>query len=341
MADPRLDYEAGQTAVAMTTLSDSGDNKTFNSAAELWSNRAGFTPTVRPNGVLTGCVVTPAASGLDDKVDVSAGTAWIAGVEVEITAAPDETITRASETASETHKISSVTITASGDIAIVAGADHTAFDTGRGEDGGPPWIPNTSIEIAQVKLTDDDDNAAPIVASEIVQVPGSSRETALFPVWEQERIRVSNGALGYAGITFASALDACHSEDAGSTIAAKKVYASYYTPTFAQIPKASDFVRPANSYSVSSTEYYGGAMGTRSQSIGQGGFSAYSNTLNEGFMVFEGEELWFKFRNDRLVTVPAVYCQGVLGIAETFPTDGSIEISATISAEAQGERILA
>jgi hypothetical protein len=341
MADPRLDYEAGQTAVAMTTLSDSGDNKTFNSAAELWSNRAGFTPTVRPNGVLTGCVVTPAASGTDDLVDVSAGTAWIAGVEVDIPAATDQTITRALESASETHKISSVTITALGAIAIVPGADHTAFDTDRGADGGPPWIDNAAIEIAQVKLTDDDDNAAPIVASEIVQVPGSSRETALFPTWSVDRIRVANGALGYAGITFDSALDACHSENAGTTVAAKLVYASYYTPTFAQIPKASDFVRPANSYSVSSTEYYGGATGSRSQSIGQGSFNAYTSTMTEGFMSFEGEELWFKFRNDRLVTVPAVYCQGVLGIAETFPTDGSIEIAATISAESQGERILA
>jgi len=314
MADPRLDYEAGQTAVAMTALTDSGDNKTFNSAAELWSNRAGFTP---------------------------AGTAWIAGVEVDISAATDETITRADNTESDTHKISSVTITALGDIAIVAGADHISFDTDRGEDGGPPWIDNAAIEIAQVKLTDDDDNAAPITAAEIVQVPGSSRETALFPVWEQERIRVSNGAFGYAGITFASALDACHSENAGTTTAAKEVYASYYTPSFSQVPKASDFVRPANSYSVSSTEYYGGAMGSRSTSIQQGSFTGYTESLTEGFLVFEGEELWFKFRNDRLVTLPAVYCQGVLGIAETFNTDGSIEVAATISAQSQGERILA
>lgn len=337
MADPRLDYEAGQTAVAMTALSDSGDNKTFNSTAELWSNRAGFTPVIRPNGVLTGLVVSPAASGTNNMIDVSGGTCWLAGAEEDIDPDTDVEITRATPT--DTHIICSVTVTAAGAIAVVPGTDGTAFSSTRGAAGGPPWIDNDAIEIAQVKLTSSD--AGAITASEIVQVPGSSRETALFPVWEQERIRVSNGALGYAGVTFASELAAIHSEDAGTTVAAKKVYASYYTPTFAQIPKASDFVRPANSYSVSSTEYYGGAMGSRSQSIGQGSFSAYTNTLNEGFLAFEGEELWFRFRNDRLVTVPAVYCQGVLGIAETFPTDGSIEIAATISAESQGERILA
>jgi hypothetical protein len=336
MADPRLDYEAGQTAVAMTALSDSGDNKTFNSAAELWSNRAGFTPTVRPNGVLTGLVVSPAASGANDMIDISGGTCWLAGAEEDITAATDVAITRA--ITPDTHNINSITITAAGAVAVVAGTDGTAFSTTRGAAGGPPYIDNDAIEIAQVKLTAF--GVAVVTASEIIQVPGSSREMAMFPVWEEKRIRVTNGVQGYAGVDFASELQAIHSEDAGTTVATKLVYASYYTPSFAQIPKAADFVRPANSYSVSSTEYYGGAMGTRSQSIGQGSFTAYTSTLNEGFMQFEGEELWFKFRNDRLLTTPCIYAQGVLGIAESFPADGTIEVSATISAQNQGERVL-
>jgi hypothetical protein len=336
MADPRLDYEAGQTAVAYTALSDAGDNKTFNSAAELWSNRAGYTPSVRPNGVLTGLAVSVAASGTNNMVDVAGGTVWLAGVETTITAATDVAITRA--ITPDTHNINSITITAAGAVAVVAGTDGTAFSTTRGAAGGPPYIDNDAIEIAQVKLTAF--GVAVVTASEIIQVPGSSREMAMFPVWEEERIRVTAGVQGYAGVDFASELQAIHSEDAGTTVATKLVYASYYTPSFAQVPKAADFVRPANSYSVSSTEYYGGAMGTRSQSIGQGSFTAYTSTLNEGFMQFEGEELWFKFRNDRLLTTPCIYAQGVLGIAETFPADGTIEISATISAQNQGERVL-
>jgi hypothetical protein len=336
MADPRLDYEAGQTAVAYTALSDSGDNMTFNSAAELWSNRSGYTPTVHPNGVLTGLAVSVAASGTNDMVDVAGGTVWLAGEETTITAATDVAITRA--ITPDTHNINSITITAAGAVAVVAGTDGTAFSTTRGAAGGPPWIDNDAIEIAQVKTSSN--IAAAITASEIIQVPGSSREMAMFPVWEEERIRVTNGVQGYAGVTFASELQAIHSEDAGTTVATKLVYASYCTPSFAQIPKASGFVRPANSFSVSSTEYYGGAMGTRSQSIGQGSFTAYTSTLNEGFMQFEGEELWFKFRNDRLLTTPCIYAQGVLGIAESFPADGTIEVSATISAQNQGERVL-
>jgi hypothetical protein len=269
-------------------------------------------------------------------IDISGGTCWLAGAEEDITAATDVAITRA--ITPDTHNINSITITAAGAVAVVAGTDGTAFSTTRGAAGGPPWIDNDAIEIAQVKTSSN--IAAAITASEIIQVPGSSREMAMFPVWEEERIRVTNGVQGYAGVTFASELQAIHSEDAGTTVATKLVYASYCTPSFAQIPKASGFVRPANSFSVSSTEYYGGAMGTRSQSIGQGSFTAYTSTLNEGFMQFEGEELWFKFRNDRLLTTPCIYAQGVLGIAESFPADGTIEVSATISAQNQGERVL-
>jgi hypothetical protein len=416
MADPRLDYEAGQTAVAMTALTDSGDHMTFTSAAELWSNRAGYTPSVKPNGVLTGLAVSVAATGTSDCVDVSAGTCNLAGVETTVAADTDvacarpdatyfilnfvadgyvsavagdigktvvggitndsgklvaynnstrqwlisevdsedefddddESITITSGTGAgtlngvgvrPTHRINSVTITSAGEVAVVQGTEGTSFSTTRGAIGGPPWIPTTSIEIAQVRYTTA--ASAAVDADEIFQVPETHREMALFPVWEEERIRVTAGAIGYAGPTFASALSVIHSDDSGTTTAAKKVYASYYTPSFSMIAKASDFVRPANSYSVSSTEYYGGAKATRSTSIGQGSFKAMTSTLNEGFLLFEGEELWFRFRNDRLLTLPCVYSQGVLGVAETFATDGGIEIAATISAEVPGARVLA
>lgn len=337
MADPKLEYEAGQTAVAMAALTDSGDHMTFNSASELWSNRSGYTAIVRPNGVLTGLKITPAASGTDNLVDVSAGTVNIAGVETTVAAATDVAITRATPT--DTHIVCSVTINSAGAIAVVAGAGHTAFSATRGADGGPPWIPTTSIEIAQVMLSAS--AAAAIDADEIYQVPGTHREMALFPTWEEERIRVTSGAIGYAGPTFASALELIHSDDAGTNKTTKKIYASYYAPSFAQISKASGFKRPANSHSVSSTEYYGGARATRSTSIGQGSFTVLTDTLNEGVLAYEGEDLWFRFRNDRLLILPCVYCQGVLGVAETFQADGGIEVACTISAEVAGDRVLA
>ena len=51
-----LYFENGQSFVAMTALTDSGDHKVYNSAAELWSDESGFSPVVKPDGILTGLV---------------------------------------------------------------------------------------------------------------------------------------------------------------------------------------------------------------------------------------------------------------------------------------------
>jgi len=130
-----------------------------------------------------------------------------------------------------------------------------------------------------------------------------------------------------------------HSDDDGDTTATKKVYASYYTPTFAMISKTSDFKRPANSKSISSTEYYGGAKGKVSTSLGAGSFKVLSDTLGEGLLSYEGQKLWFKFYPDRLDTDVYVIAQGYLGVTETFDTDGSLTADCVIAAEAQGERV--
>ena len=74
----KLQYEAGQSAVAMTVLTNSGDETTFTSAASLWSGRAGYAPVVRPNGLLTGGAITTHAS--NDTVTVAALTLNLNGV---------------------------------------------------------------------------------------------------------------------------------------------------------------------------------------------------------------------------------------------------------------------
>lgn len=329
-----LYYESGQSAVAMTALTDDGDHISFNSADELWSKRSGYEPDVKPNGLATGGTVEPAASGSDNVVDIAALTCYLAGVLTSVSAATDEAVTRAT---TDTHIINSITINSSGAIAVVAGTEGTSFSETRGAAGGPPWIPTGSIEIAQVRLSSLSD--APITADEIFQVPNTHAEWYNLPTWQVKPVRVENLVLGYAGVDFASALPQIHSDDAGSTTAGKKVYASYYEPLFAQVPKAFDFVRPANSKSISSKQYYGGTSGAVSTSLGQGSFSMEcQDGVTDGILQLEGELLWFKFKPNRLQS-PYVLCQGYLGIAETFPAGDNIMASCTISAEAQGERV--
>ena len=68
----KLEYEAGQAAVAMSALTDSGGATVFTSAAATWSGRSGYAPVVRPDGLLTGGAITPAVT--NNVVNVAALT---------------------------------------------------------------------------------------------------------------------------------------------------------------------------------------------------------------------------------------------------------------------------
>ena len=46
-----LYFENGQDFVPMSALTDAGDFMTYNSSAEIWSDEAGFSPVIKPDGV--------------------------------------------------------------------------------------------------------------------------------------------------------------------------------------------------------------------------------------------------------------------------------------------------
>jgi len=322
----KLQYEAGQTSYAMSALSDSGDQTTFTGSATFWSQRSGYAPVVRPNGLITGGVVTPAASGTNDYVDISAGTAYINGELVTFSADTDVEITRATST--DTHIINSITVTSAGAIAVVTGTDNTSFSETRAADGGPPLIAVTSIEIAQVRTTSF--TAAAITSAEIFAVPGTHTERYDYPVWT---VNFGDGATN-AGVTFASALPAIHT----GTLP-KNVYASYAAPIFADVSKSTDFVPPENSHSVSSTQIYGRTLGSTSTSLNQGTFTAYlENGVTDPLVTLKDDVLWFKFYPDRTQS-PYIICQGKLGISRTFPAGDSIGANCTVNAESIGSEV--
>lgn len=325
-----LYYEAGQSLVAMVALVDSGDHKKFDSVEELWSDESGFSPDIKPNGVLSGLTVIPAASGSNNLVDVLAGTLNLNGVETVIPADTDVSCTRGLTT--DVCMVNSITITSAGAVAVVTGTDGVAFSETRGATGGPPFIPVDSVEIAQVRFSSI--TAAAVLSTEIKAIPNTHRELATFPTYDAEFARVESGIMGVAGVLFNSALMTNHTGGI-----AKRVYAQFYTPEFAQLPKASDFKRAANSKSVSSTQIYGGTIGAVSSSLGQGGFKAYLNDgVTDAILTKEGKKIWFKFFPDRL-KVPYVLTQGYLGVVEQYPAGASIMADCSISSEVQGERV--
>ena len=312
----KLQYEAGQTAYSMSALTDSGDATIFTSSATLFSKKSGYAPDVRPNGLITGGGVIPAVSGTNDLVDVAALTCYLAGVKTTVAADTDVAITRGVST--DTHNITSITVNSSGAIAAVSGTDGTAFSETRGAAGGPPLIPVGSIEIAQVRTTSV--TAAPITEAEIFAVVGLHQERYDYPIFDVKYAE--------AQVEFASALPLIHTGGVP-----KKVYASYADPIFSDISLASDFTPAETSHSVSSTQVYGGTLGSSSSSLGQASFTAYlGDGIGDALVTLKNETLWFKFYPDRYKT-PYMLTQGKLGISRTFPSGGNIEASCTISAE--------
>jgi hypothetical protein len=327
-----LYFENGQSFVPMAALTDAGDHKTYNSAAEIWSDETGFSPIVKPDGVVTGLVVTPAASGANDKIDISAGTLNLAGVATTLTASVDNACLRGAD--ADIRRINSITITSAGVVAVLSGLAHTAFSEVRGANGGPPYIPVDSVEIAQVRFSSI--TAAKVVSTEIYAVPNQHRESANYPsILKTEFIREQDTTIGLAGVTLSPALMLNHT---GNTT--KNVYAQYYEPEFSELPKASDFQPAANSMTTSSQQYYGGVIGEVSTSLKAGKFKAFlENGISDPILGKEGKKIWFKYFVDRLQTDKYILTQGFLGITVQYPARGSIFADFTINAEDPGKRI--
>jgi hypothetical protein len=183
MGQPIVRYESGQTSYPFEEMTDSGDKTKFSASFAPVSRVSGFAPTLAPYGLKTGGVVTPGSS--NDEVDVAALTVVAPGMTgadadgvVAVSAASGISVSRGLTT--DTHRITSITVNSSGAVVAVAGVDNTAFSEVRGADGGPPYIPVGSVEIAQVRLTSI--TAAIVTSGEIYQVPGLHLERSDYPL---------------------------------------------------------------------------------------------------------------------------------------------------------------
>lgn len=313
-----LEFEAGQDAVPMSELTDSGDRTTFTSPADLWSRRSGFAPVVRPNGIRTGGEVTPAASGTADAVDVGAATAFQDGDDVSVAGTTDLNVARPS---TDTHLKASIVIDDTGAYSVVQGATGTSFSDVRGNAGGPPFIPDGQIEVGQVWYSSQ--TSGQIASEDIHQVVNVHQERSDFPLWDVDAF---NGQ-----ITFLSALPAIH--EPSSDPAPKGVFASYAEPIFAEAQLASEFVPPENSHSVSSTQIYGTTLGSTSKSLNQGSFTAYlQDGVTDSLVQLKDEVLWFRFKPDRFQN-QKILANGTLGMSRQFPAGDNIQANCTVSAE--------
>jgi len=325
-----LYYEVGQVPVLMTQLEDDGDHKTFSSDAECWSDEAGFSPVIKPDGVLTGLVISVSTDS--NKVNVSAGTLNLAGIATTQAGATGLTCVRGSSL--NICSVNSITVTSAGALAVVTGTAGTASTEVRGAAGGPPFIPVGSVEIGQVRFTSI--TAALVLASEIFVVPNTHRESAHYPVvFSIDYFREEEAILQNAGVTFSCALMLNHTASV-----AKGVFAQYYEPEFVEIGKASDFQPASNSLTSSSQPYYGGAIGEVSITLRSGKFKAFlDNGISDPILAKEGKKIWFKYLVDRYRPENYILTQGFLGVTAQYPAKGSIFADFSINAIDPGKRI--
>ena len=318
--------ETNQTLNAFAAMTDSGDHTIFTlSGKTLWSGKSGFTPDIRPNGVVSGRGMLSAAATAD-AINVAAFTAYSKGV-LKSVSATEVSISRPSTTAYV--QVFSVTMASDGSVAVVDGTSGAAGSATRNAAGGPPYIPVNSVEIGQIITTAS--TAAVIDADEIFQ-NGSYTERYSEPAWSEYNVgdgeAAATSAQKNAYIKLASALPLIHTGGV-----AKKIYAQVYTPVLSELSRAMNFRPCENSHSVSSQEYYRGTIGSVSSSIGQGGFTALLNDGVSDTLVSE---------KDQVLTVKcfpdenkAAYMltQGKVGLTRTFPFDAQIQAETTISAE--------
>lgn len=317
--------EQGQAMVDFVALSDEGDRRTFSSADAVWSKR--FEPEIRLDGLVTGTKLIT-ASATNDVVDVAAATAFIGGEDVTI-AADTATIGRP---VTDVSLVNSITATSAGAIVVVEGVDgsDTSFSEVRGAAGGPPLIPVGSIELGQVRVTASAGGL--VLASEIYQIAGQHTERSDFPdrsvSYLGKGVESTIDGQDAAHIYFATALPANHTGDIP-----RGVYLKYYTPVYGELSRTLDFTAAETTHSISSTQYYGGTVGSKSSSLGQGGFTALlSNGVTDGLVASKNQDLTVKFFPDR-DRAQHIITQGTIGITRSFPVADEIQATVVVSAQ--------
>lgn len=318
-----ISYESAASQQVFAAATDSSDHLKFTLASKPWSRAPGYEPVIAPYGLLTGGVITPAAVVANNTIDVSALTAMMPAAtgasattgELSVAAGTSVTVARGASA----YIINSITVNASGALAVVAGTAGTGpFVETRGATNGPPFIPVGSIEIGQVRYTSA--TAAAVASSEIFQVLGLHQERSDYPVYNADYIAGT--------ITFASALPLIHT---GSV--AKAVYARVATPVFAPLSRAKDWVPAEESNSASSVQYYDGTVGSFSSSLGQASFTiGLGDGHTDALLAKKGQNLLFRFKSDKNKS-PYQITQGVIGVSRTYAVGTSPAATVTVTAD--------
>ena len=328
----KLMAEFNQTFFDFTAATNSGDQKIFTVAGKsLFSVKEGLELDVMPDGIVTGRnLITPGT--LAEKVDVAAFTVNVGGTEYTA-ASSTQTVVRPGADVANINSIIATITTGSVVVSVLTGtstASGTTLTRVRGGAGGPDYIPVGSVVVGEVQFITN--TSAVVLASEIKQVVGTHTERFDSPIWSEnpvgDGIQADAAIQKNAYIEFSDVIGLpIHTGDAY-----RPGWVSGYVPVATEISSSVDFKACKNSHSVSSRQLYNETRGSKSSSLGQGGFTALVNDgVTDALVGQEDENLTFWFYPNRS-KLPLTITQGYLGLDPTWPADADIEVAATISA---------
>lgn len=315
--DAILQAEHGFVFYDFEKGSDDGDHikYKYTHTTKLFSFLKNQAPIVRPDGVRTGLKVKPAVSLVNNDVDVEAGTAFVAGVDLIISAQTNIACTRTP--AGGAFQITSIIVDSAGTVTALAGTEGSAFSTTRGAAGGPPYITVDKIELAQVKLTSNTD--AVIAASEIDQ---NVMERYDIPSYN---IVPHDTDLAQSIVKMLTALDLRHTANV-----TKSIWVKHYEPVMNAIPGVSNWKPPEVTGKVQRNITYDGVTAVARSDIGDGSFEVeLKGEAGEIMNQLIGGTRWLRFYPDKFKSDNHICC-GFLHYDRDNPPDNMIKAKVSV-----------
>ena len=333
----KIEIELGTEFYPMSLLSTvsspvSDVGKKYLTNAEYISDQENLQPVIRLDGVLSGFTIT--ASTNDNEVDISAGTAYVQGLEVSVAATSVDSLLR--PTTSGNIRINAITVNSTGTYTVTAGVEGTPGGD-RGAAGGMPFYPVNEVLVGLITMSyyDGSESGADVVDSD--EINSEVKERADIP---SVQIIYHDGSgsdpqeIGV--IKFASALPLIHAATAtGPGTARRNVYAQYHDAIFEEMPDCYDWNFSAATEAIVSRAYQDEgeekAIGIKSWSNSG---NAYYTKFDDVWSTLDGTKRWFRQYSD-VDGTDFTTGRGIISVSRNAPVGDTL--NAAISFEGSGE----
>lgn len=335
--DAIIEVEVGTTNYpmeALSTVSSPADmiRRKFTTQAEFISPQEDLEPVVRLDGVVSGLTLTP-GSGYNE-VDYSAGTVYIKGALVSVTAGTTSDVPR--PLVSGNVRVSALTVDSNGDVNRTSGAEGTSSST-RGEAGAPPFLPVDEVLIGYVTATYYGGSASGASVIAANEINDETRERSTIPSYEVIYHDGSGDNAENVGvIQLATALPLIHAADkTGPGTNARNLYAQYFATEFEQLSGAYDWSFDEDIATIASKAYGDSAeekaLSTPSWS---GTGSVYYDKVKDILNLVKNSKRWVKYFPDRDET-PYWCGRAIIKVSRNMPVEDNL--TATVTIDGSGE----